>query len=228
VDVALLMAALVLQNNGMVRVDKADKPVLDDLNARLAELRARGAPYTEQASLVPQIRTHAMVRVYYRTYATKDATLAVACVSPSLQRAFMRAVGMKDPAHERPITEPAELGRHYQALGASMEALMRTRTTAEWKATLDAAALPAAGVKLPIEMMEDEQALANDMLHDLDHPALGTVRVVSTPIRMDGGAFRPSPATRPLASETRDILTGLGFTPDEIAAMLREGATRAP
>src|SRR5262247_3052523 len=87
VDVALLMAALVLQNNGMVRVDKADKPVLDDLNARLAELRARGAPYTEQASLVPQIRTHAMVRVYYRTYATKDATLAVACVSPSLQRA---------------------------------------------------------------------------------------------------------------------------------------------
>jgi len=228
VDVALLMAALVLQNNGMVRVDKADKPVLDDLNARLAELRARGAPYTEQASLVPQIRTHAMVRVYYRTYATKDATLAVACVSPSLQRAFMRAVGMKDPAHERPITEPAELGRHYQALGASMEALMRTRTTAEWKATLDAAALPAAGVKLPLEMMEDEQALANDMLHDLDHPALGTVRVVSTPIRMDGGAFRPSPATRPLASETRDILTGLGFTPDEIAAMLREGATRAP
>lgn len=227
VDVALLMAALVLQNNGMVRVDKADKPVLDDLNARLAELRACGAPYTEQASLVPQIRTHAMVRVYYRTYATKDATLAVACVSPSLQRAFMRAVGMKDRAHEHPITDPAALQRHYQALGASMETLMRTRTTAEWKAALDAAALPAAGVKLPIEMMEDEQALANDMLHDLDHPALGTVRVVSTPIRMDGGGFRPSPATRALASETRDILAGLGFTPDEIAAMLREGATRA-
>jgi hypothetical protein len=45
---------------------------------------------------------------------------------------------------------------------------------------------------------------------------------------MDGGGFRPSPATRALASETRDILAGLGFTADEIAAMLREGATRAP
>jgi crotonobetainyl-CoA:carnitine CoA-transferase CaiB-like acyl-CoA transferase len=226
VDVALLMAALVLQNNGMVRVDKADKPVLDDLNARLTELRARGAPYAEQASLVPQVRTHGMVRVYYRTYATKDATLAVACVSPSLQRAFMRAVGMTDPAHEHPITDPAELARHYSELGAAMESLMRTRTTAEWKAALDAAALPAAGVKLPIEMMEDEQALANHMLHDLDHPALGTVRVVSTPIQMDGGGFRPSPATRAFASETRAILGDLGFTDVEVAAMLREGATR--
>jgi crotonobetainyl-CoA:carnitine CoA-transferase CaiB-like acyl-CoA transferase len=189
-------------------------------------LRARGAPYAEQSALVPQIRTHAMVRVYYRTYATKDATLAVACVSPSLQRAFMRAVGMKDAHHEHPITDPAALQRHYEALGAAIEAHIRTRTTGAWKAALDAAALPAAGVKLPIEMMEDEQALANHMLHDLDHPALGTVRVVSTPIQMDGGGFRPSPATGAFASETRDILAGLGFTPAEVATLLREGATR--
>ena len=142
--------------------------------------------------------------------------------SPDLLPRFAAIVGDRYA-----ITDPAALQRHYEALGAAMEAHMRTRTTAAWKAALDAAALPAAGVKLPIEMMEDEQALANEMLHDLDHPALGTVRVVSTPIRMDGGGFRPSPATRALASETRDILSGLGFTPDEIAAMLREGATRA-
>ena len=226
VDVALLMAALVLQNNGMVRVDKVDEPVRRGLLDRLKALRARGASHAEQAALVPQIRTPGMVRVYYRTYATRDAALAVACVSPSLQRAFMRATGMKDQAHVEPIKDLAEQTRHYDTLGAAMEALFRTRTTAEWKEILDAAALPAAGVKLPLEMMDDAQALANGMLHDLAHPALGTVRVVSTPIKMDGPGFVPSPATRAFGSETRDLLAGLGFTPEEAAALLREGATR--
>jgi crotonobetainyl-CoA:carnitine CoA-transferase CaiB-like acyl-CoA transferase len=91
---------------------------------------------------------------------------------------------------------------------------------------LDAAALPAAGVTLPLEMLEDPQALANRMLHDLDHPALGTVRVVSTPVKMDGPGFQPAPVTRPFASETREILGGLGFSADEVAGLLREGATR--
>jgi CoA:oxalate CoA-transferase len=226
VDVALLMAALVLQNNGMVRVDKVDGPVHHGLLERLAGLRAQGAPYSEQAALVPQIRTPAMVRVYYRTYATRDAAIAVACVSPGLQRAFMRSMGVKDPAHERPIKDLQEQARHYDALGASMEALFRTRTTAEWKVVLDEAALPAAGVKLPLEMMEDAQALANRMLHDLDHPALGTVRVVSTPVTMDGPGFQPAPVTRPFGTETRQILADLGFTAGEVADLLREGVCR--
>ena len=226
VDVALLMAALVLQNNGMVRVEKVDKPVQQGLLERLAGLRAKGAPYAEQAALVPQIRPPAMVRVYYRTYATRDAAIAVACVSPGLQRTFMRAMGTKDPAHERPLRDPAEHARHYEALGASMEALFRTRTTAEWKAILDEAAVPVAGVTLPLEMMEDAQALANRMLHDLDHPALGTVRVVSTPVKMDGPGFQPAAVTRPFGSETREILAGLGFSAGEVADLLREGATR--
>jgi len=60
VDVALLMAALVLQNNGMVRVEKVDKPVQQGLLAQLAGLRGSGAPYAEQAALAPQIRPPAM------------------------------------------------------------------------------------------------------------------------------------------------------------------------
>ena len=226
VDVALLAAALVVQNNGMVRVDKTDAAPRRALLERLAELRAAGAPYSEQAELLPNIRTPGMVRVYYRTYATRDAALAVACVSAGLQRAFLRATGMKDLAHECPITDPAEQQRHYDALGSAMEALMRTKTTAEWTKACDAEGLPASGVRLPVELMDDPQVLANEMLHDLDHPSLGPVRVVSNPVRMDEAGFRQSPATRPFGSETRDLLAELGFTAEEVDDMVREAATR--
>src|SRR6266446_4875574 len=82
VDVSLLMAALMIQNNNMVRIESADGVAHAAIRARLAELRATGRPYAEQAALTPQIRPPGTVNVYYRTYATRDAALAIACGSP--------------------------------------------------------------------------------------------------------------------------------------------------
>src|SRR4029453_1804115 len=123
---------------------------------------------------------------------------AGAGVGAGLQRAFMRRTGMKDFPHEQPIADPAEQQQHYDTLGGAMEALLKTRTTVEWKKACDAQGLPAAGVRLPVELMDDEQVLANEMLHDLDHPALGPVRVVSNPVKLNDAGFRPSPPPPPL------------------------------
>src|SRR5947207_5898621 len=113
VDASLLMAALVVQNNNMVRIDSADRATHTAVRARLAELRAAGRPYAEQAALTPQIRPPGTVNVYYRTYATRDAALAIACGSPALRRAFIRAVGLSDDALDRPIVDrPKEVEQH--------------------------------------------------------------------------------------------------------------------
>src|SRR5204863_378791 len=45
VDVALMMAALVLQNNSMVRVESVDGPTHAAARAKLAELRAAGRSF---------------------------------------------------------------------------------------------------------------------------------------------------------------------------------------
>ncbi len=227
VDVALLMAALVLQNNSMVRVERVDGPVHAGLRERLGALRAAGRPFAEQAAITPQTRTPGMVNVYYRTYATRDSALGIACVSPGIQRTLMRTLGMTDANHDTPLATRDEQLRHYQALGAKVEALLASRTTAEWKTVFDKAGIPAAGVRFPLELLEDEQVLANGFVRDLAHPALGPVRVLAPPLRLDGAAgFQPGPATAPLGSETRAILAELGFSEAEAAALLSEGVTR--
>jgi formyl-CoA transferase len=167
-----------------------------------------------------------MLDVYYRTYATKDAAMAVACVSAGLQRALMKAVGLTDAAHERPIGDHEPQARHYAELGARMEARLASRTAAEWKAVFDAHGIPAGAVKLPFEMLEDAQALANGFFHDLAHPVVGTVRVLAPPLRLDGEGFRPQPATPAFGSQTRAILGELGFPDAEISALLEGGVTR--
>src|SRR5438445_564545 len=215
-----------LQNNNMVRIDSADATTHAALRSRLAELRAAGRPYAEQAALTPQIRPPATVNVYYRTYATRDAALAIACGSPALRRAFIRAVGLTDDALDLPIADRAKEIAHYMALRHRVEGIVATRTTAEWQATLEAAGVPAAGVKLPLELLDDEQPLANGMLHDLTHPVLGPVRGLAPPVPMDGGGFVPAPATPPFGSETRAILGELGFVDAEVEGFLAEGVTR--
>jgi len=226
VDVALLMAALVLQNNAMVRVDSVEGDLHRDLRARLADLRTRGVPLAEQAAVVPKVRPPAMTEVYYRTYATKDGAIAVACVSPGLQRSFMTAVGLRDEAHERPLADRDAHAKHYAALRTRLEPLIAARSTSEWKARLDAHGVPVARVALPVEMLEDEQALENGFLRDLDHPTLGRVRVLAPPVRLDGGGFAGTPATPSFGSETRAILASLGFTEADIATFLADGVTR--
>jgi formyl-CoA transferase len=138
----------------------------------------------------------------------------------------MKALGLDDGAHEKAITDPDALARHYAALRSRAEAVLAGRTTREWRTIFDAHGLPASDVKLAFELLDDEQALANGLLHDLPHPALGPVRVLAPPLTLDGQGFRPGAPTPPLGAETRALLTELGFTAEEITALLADGVTR--
>jgi len=100
------------------------------------------------------------------------------------------------------------------------------RTAVEWQPIFDAHGVPAAAVKLPLELLDDEQPLANGMLHDLAHPALGRVRVLAPPVSIDGDGFVPAPATPSFGSETRTILGELGFSSADVETLLADGVTR--
>jgi crotonobetainyl-CoA:carnitine CoA-transferase CaiB-like acyl-CoA transferase len=119
-----------------------------------------------------------------------------------------------------------EEARHYAELRVRMEAVMASRTAAEWKAVFDAAGVPNARVRFNVEMFEDEQALANGFFHDLPHPTVGPVRVLAPPVRLDGDGFQPGAPTPAFASDTRAILRDVGFGEPEIEALVRSGATR--
>jgi crotonobetainyl-CoA:carnitine CoA-transferase CaiB-like acyl-CoA transferase len=226
VEVALFMAALLAQNNSLVRVTSVDGPVQADALARLARMRAAGASFEEQSAAIPSARTAGMLNVYFRTYRTKDDVIGIACVSPGLQRTLMDTLGLGDAAHDGTITEREALERHYADLGKRVEALLASRTSAEWKRTFDARGLPAAAVRFAMEMFEDEQTRANGFLCDLPHPALGPVRVLAPPVKMDGGGFSPGAATPPFGSESRAILQDLGFSAAEVEALVAAKVTR--
>ena len=221
VDTSLLLAALALQNNLMVRVESLDGPRHADFREWLAQAREGGVTFGEQAERMPRHRPVASPALYVRTYATKDAALAVACGSPSLRRRFIAAVGHEDPAIDGTV---ADVDAHYASLKSAVEATIASRTTADWKVLLDARGVPASGVALPVEMLDDEQPAANGMFHRFEHPALGTVTVLGSPVHLDDGGFTPGAPTAAFGSEARAILEWAGFDERAVHRLLASGA----
>ena len=224
VDVSLMQAAMTLANNQLIRSEVEDTPRHAEVLDRLAEQRGAGVPFAEQAKAMTTARALPMVRVYLRTFDTADVPIAVACGSRSLRVKFMAVIGLEDREMDSPDSEAKH--EYYDQLTERVEAVIRTRTGAEWTRALNAVGVPVAAVKFPVELFEDEHANANAMFHRLEHPEAGDFTVLSPPVAMDGDGFRAREVPGPFGSETDAVLSEIGFADAQVDELVAANVTR--
>ncbi len=223
VDASLMQAAMTLANNQLTRSEEQDGPAHSKILARLAEQRAAGTPYAEQAAGMPSARSLPLAKVYFRTYETADVVIAIACGSHALRVKFITAIGLTDPALE--ALDDVQWKDHYDALRIEAEVVMHSKPSAEWITVLNQAGVPVSSVKFPVELFDDPQAAANGMFHILEHPTAGPVKVLAPPVSLDGEGFRPGPPTPALGTETHAILEALGFSAAEVKDLIAAKVT---
>ena len=80
--------------------------------------------------------------------------------------------------------------------------------------------------KFPAELLDDAQAEASGMFHDLEHPRLGTVRVLAPPVALDADGLQGRGRSERLGAETRALLSELGFREAETDRLIASGVTR--
>ena len=223
VDMSLMQAAMTLANNQFIRSEDQDRPAHEAALSRLEEQRAAHVSFAEQRAQIPGGRAMRGPMVYFRTYETADAVVAIACGSHRLREAFMEAVRLSDLA----LTHGGEdeWTEHYRSLRDQVEDRMRTKTSAEWTRILNDVGVPVSAVKFPVELFDDPQTQANSMFHTMRHPTAGAITVLSPPVKLDGDGFAPAAPTATFGSESDAILTELGFTPAQIQTLVDEHVT---
>ncbi len=224
VDVSLMQAAMTLANNQLVRSEREDAAVHEEVLARLERQRRDGAGFVEQGRGMSSARAMPLLKVYFRTYDTADVPVAVACGSRALRVRFLEVVGAVDEELDAPGNEHSH--GYYDRLRAEIEDTMRAEPGAHWISRLRAAGVPVSAVKFPVELFDDEHVRANGMLYTFPHPEAGDVTAPAPPVRLDGDGFRPREPTAAFASETRDLLAELGFSAAETEALIEDGVTR--
>tara|TARA_B100001123_G_scaffold164288_1_gene189199 strand:- start:1094 stop:2371 length:1278 start_codon:yes stop_codon:yes gene_type:complete len=226
VDTSLLMSALILQSNLMVRVQDGDAEKHSDYLDWLAEARGAGIPYAEQAGRMPSSRPARVVSLYYRTFTTKDSAIAIACPSIGLRKRLLGVLDLQDPGLDPNLSED-ERHSHDQALQLQFEALFASESTEHWEALLRENGIPVSRVRFPIELIDNEQAAANDLFVHADHPEAGPFTVLGSALKLDEKGFVPAPFPLPFLSETREILAWAGFSQEAIEDAINSGVVAA-
>ncbi|MDP9436769.1 MAG: CoA transferase, partial [Actinomycetota bacterium] len=90
------------------------------------------------------------------------------------------------------------------------------RRAAEWVPVLGAAGVPCAPVQDLGAVQRDPQVVAAGLLQEVGHPA-GPVRVVSSPLRLDGERPRVRRAPPLLGEHTVEVLRALGLDDVQVA-----------
>ena len=102
----------------------------------------------------------------------------VAVGNDGLWRRFAGALERADLlADGRFATNPSRVA-HRDVLIPLIEEIMLTRTTVEWVQRLDAAGVPVGPIQTVDQAVADPQVLARGMVAELQHPTVGSPKVV--------------------------------------------------
>ena len=148
--------------------------------------------------------------VPYETFGAADGEFVIAVGNDELWRRLCQAMSRMDLAEDPRFATNRGRVEHYGDLRPVLADVLRTRTRREWIATLDAAGIPCGEVRDLGEVFADPQLRARSMIEEIEHAAVGAVRVLGMPIKLSdtpGAIRRPPPS---LGQHTAAILEELG------------------
>jgi alpha-methylacyl-CoA racemase len=160
--------------------------------------------------------------ICYRPYACSDGWVTLGALEPKFWAEWCRGVGREDLL-ERQFEGPGSDAH------AEVERIFLERTREEWQAFAsehDCCLEPVLGLD---EALDSELVRAREMVVELDQPgAAAPVRLLGVPVKLSrtpGAPAGPGPA---LGEHTHEVLSALGYSEDEVAALLESGAVAGP
>jgi formyl-CoA transferase/CoA:oxalate CoA-transferase len=166
---------------------------------------------------------HASV-VPYQAFPTQDGHVVVAVFAEKFWAGFCRAIERPDLAADPRFDSNPKRVERRDELVPVLEAVFPARTTAEWLVRLQREGVPVAPINTVDRVVSDPQVRLREMVVDLEHPTLGTLSTLGTPVRAAGSPpFRPAPP-RALGEDTASVLRELlGYQPELIDALRQRG-----
>jgi len=152
-------------------------------------------------------------------YATSDEYISVAVQSDREWTALTRALERPEWLEDARFRSPELRQRHINERLALTQEVLLTRTAQEWLDRLTREGLPCAPVLTRTAMIGHPQVLENGIVVETEHPAAGRLRAAPGAARFSASPemeLRPAPG---LGEHTQAVLSGLGYTADEIEAL---------
>lgn len=160
----------------------------------------------------------------YQAYRTGDGYVTAGGNNERLWRAFCTEVverpGWVDDPRYATLDQRLQ---HLDELEVDIESVLTGGTTAHWVEKMEAAGVPGGPVYTYDQTFEDEQVLARGMVREIDHPKLGTIRTLGSPMHLSETPPQLREPAPWLGQHSEVVLAAAGFDGGEIEDLFRAG-----
>jgi crotonobetainyl-CoA:carnitine CoA-transferase CaiB-like acyl-CoA transferase len=162
-----------------------------------------------------------------RPYKTSDGYLSVIVYNDKQWESFFKATGRDDLRQNPKFATFAGRATNIDIVYGELARIFETRSTAEWTELLTKADIPVMPMHDLESMLADPHLVATDYFPVVEHPSEGPIRSMKVSAKWSETAAETVRLAPRLNQHGEEILREAGFTADEIASMVRDGATKA-
>ncbi len=145
--------------------------------------------------------------VPYQTFDASDKPLVVAVGNNTQFAGLCKVVGRPGLAEdERYATNPDRVANR-EALIQELQEEFRKRPADDWVEEIRAAGVPSGAVNTLADVFADDHVLGSGILQDVDHPSAGPLKMLASPLLVDGDRLpirHPPPSLGQHTDETHD------------------------
>ena len=156
----------------------------------------------------------------YQAFETSDGWINVGAANQTNWERLCRVLDAEHLANDARFHTGQGRMTNLSSLLDALAPLVKANTTQHWLTALGRVGVPAGPVLDVGEMHTHPQTLARDMVPTVDHPVAGSVQTIGLPVKFSatpGGVQHAAPT---FGQHTRDVLHEIGYSPNEIAALL--------
>ena len=156
----------------------------------------------------------------YGMFEASDGPFNMAAATEDMWVKLCQLVGHAEWATQPDYKDNAARSRNRVELKQKLNAIFATRGKMEWTLDLVKLGLPAGPIFTLDQVFEDQHVNETGIVEEVEHPTLGTLRLVASPIRMTGMGGRSVRTAPPLLGQhSREVLAGFGFAQARIDAL---------